>query len=297
MAALPHHGRYTYSPIVGRPDYSWPEGRRLALYLGVNHEVFAFGNGLGAELAPAKTDPDVMNFAWRDYGNRVGAWRFMEMFDRLELQTTALLNSAVIEQCPGLAEACRDRGDEIAAHGRTNAQAEGEQSEQEERDLIARTLEEFAAIGVRPRGWLGPWISESHRTPDLLEEAGFDYVLDWAHDDQPTRLRTRSGKGIWSVPYSQEVNDIPSIIARHQEASTFADMIADSIEQLLSECERRPLALGIALHPYIMGQPHRALHLDRILTRLREADDPRIWWTTAGAIARHVTDNTPDLPD
>ncbi|KQM88783.1 polysaccharide deacetylase [Sphingomonas sp. Leaf23] len=297
MAALPHHGRYTYSPIVGRPDYSWPEGRRLALYLGVNHEVFAFGDGLGAELAPAKTDPDVMNFAWRDYGNRVGAWRFMEMFDRLELQTTALLNSAVIEQCPGLAEACRDRGDEIAAHGRTNAQAEGEQSEQEEHDLIVRTLEEFAAIGVRPRGWLGPWISESHRTPDLLEEAGFDYVLDWAHDDQPTRLRTRSGKGIWSVPYSQEVNDIPSIIARHQEASTFADMIADSVEQLLSECERRPLALGIALHPYIMGQPHRALHLDRVLTRLREADDSRIWWTTAGAIARHVTENAPELPD
>ncbi|WP_294322210.1 polysaccharide deacetylase family protein [uncultured Sphingomonas sp.] len=196
MAALPHHGRYPYRPIVRRPDYSWPEGRRLALYLGVNHEVFAFGDGLGAELAPAKTDPDVMNFAWRDYGNRVGAWRFMEMFDRLELKTTALLNSAIIDHCPGLAEACRDRGDEIAAHGRTNAKAEGEQSEQGERDLIARTLEDFASIGVRPSGWLGPWISESRRTPDLLEEAGFDYVLDWAHDDQPTRLRTRSGKGI-----------------------------------------------------------------------------------------------------
>jgi peptidoglycan/xylan/chitin deacetylase (PgdA/CDA1 family) len=288
MTDLPHHGRYAYRPIIGRPDYSWPDGRRLAVYLGVNHEVFGFGDGLGATLAPSKTDPDVMNFAWRDYGNRVGAWRFMEIFDRLELKTTALLNSAVIAQCPGLAEACRDRGDEIAAHGRTNAQAQGKMTEDEERALIGRTLEDFDAIGVRPNGWLGPWISESRHTPDLLQEAGFRYVLDWAHDDQPTRLTTRSGQGILSIPYSQEVNDIPSIIARHQEAASFAGMIEDAIEQLLGECERRPLVLGIALHPYIMGQAHRALHLDRVLTRLREAADPRIWWTTAGAIAEHM---------
>ena len=102
-------------------------------------------------------------------------------------------------------------------------------------------------------------------------------------------MATRSGKGILSVPYSQEINDIPSIIGRHQEATGFAAMIEDAIGQLLSECDRRPLVLGIALHPYIMGQPHRALHLDRVLTRLREADDPRIWWTTAGAIADHKT--------
>ncbi|MBJ6123659.1 polysaccharide deacetylase family protein [Sphingomonas mollis] len=288
MSELPHHGRYDYLPIVGRDDYSWPGDRRLAIYLGVNHEVFAFGDGMGATLAPAKTKPDVMNFAWRDYGNRVGAWRFMELFDRLELATTALVNSAIITHCPGLAQACRDRGDEIAAHGRTNAQAQGEQSEDEDRAMIARTLDEFAAIGVRPRGWLGPWISESRRTPDLLEEAGFDYVLDWANDDQPTRLNTRSGRGILSIPYSQEVNDIPAIIARHQEAATFAGMIEDTVEQLLSESDRRPSVLGIALHPYIMGQPHRALHLERVLMRLREANDRRIWWTTAGAIADYV---------
>lgn len=294
MTGLPHHGRYDYRPIVGRPDFSWPEGRRVAIYLGVNHEVFAFGDGMGATLAPSKTDPDVMNYAWRDYGNRVGAWRFMELFDRLELPTTALVNSALIEHCPGFAEACRDRGDEIAAHGRTNAQAEGEQDEAGERAMIAQALDDFAKIGVRPRGWLGPWISESHRTPDLLEEAGFAYVLDWAHDDQPTRLRTRSGKGILAVPYSQEVNDIPSIVVRHQEAATFAAMIGDHVEQLLAESDRRPSVLGIALHPYIMGQPHRALHLDRVLTRLREAADPRIWWTTAGAIAQHVAEGQAD---
>lgn len=291
MIDLRQHKRYPYSPITSRPDYSWPEGRRLAVYLGVNHEVFGFGAGLGAKLAPSQTDPDVMNYSWRDYGNRVGAWRFMELFDRLELETTALLNSAVIKECPGLAEACRDRGDDIAAHGHTNAEAQGHMTETEEGALIERTLDRFGKIGVRPTGWLGPWISESHQTPDLLDEAGFRYTLDWAHDDQPTRLATRSGNGLLSIPYSQEINDIPAIIGRKQEAATFAGMIEDAVAQLLTECDRRPLVLGIALHPYIMGQAHRALHLDRVLTRLREAADSRIWWTTAGAIAEHVTTN------
>ena len=199
MTDLRQHGRYDYSPVSRRADFDWPEGRRVAIYLGVNYEVFSFGDGLGATLAPSQTEPDVMNYAWRDYGNRVGAWRFMELFDRLELKTTALINGDIMVACPGLAEACRDRGDEIAAHGMTNASAQGDLPEAEERAMIERTLVSFARIGLRPRGWLGPWISESDLTPDLLDEAGFDYLLDWAHDDQPVRLATRSGRGILSV--------------------------------------------------------------------------------------------------
>jgi len=283
----PHHDRYPYRPIVGRPDYDWPNGRRLAIYLGVNHEVFDFGGGLGAELAPSQTQPDVMNYAWRDYGNRVGAWRLFDLFDRLGLRTTALLNADVIDRCPGLAEACRDRGDEIAAHGGTNAQAQGDMTRVREGRMIADVTERLAALGVRPTGWLGPWISESDATPDLLARNGYRYTLDWAHDDQPTRLATRHGD-LLSVPYSQEINDIPAIVQRKQEADTFAGMIRAAVEQLLSECDRRPLVLGIALHPYIMGQAHRVPALARVLTELREANDPRIWWTTAGDIAAHL---------
>lgn len=289
MSSL-HHGRYAYRPIVGRPDYDWPGGRRLAIYFGVNYEVFDFGGGLGPELAPAQTDPDVMNYAWRDYGNRVGAWRFFDLFDRLALRTTALLNADVLDRCPGLAEACRDRGDEIAAHGGTNATAQGSLAHPRETQMIADVTERLATLGVRPTGWLGPWISESDATPDLLAENGYRYVLDWAHDDQPTRLATSHG-GLLSIPYSQEINDLPAIIARKQEATTFAAMIRDGVEQLLSECDRRPLVLGIALHPYIMGQAHRVPALARVLTELRAANDPRIWWTTAGDIAAHVEAN------
>ncbi len=288
--SISHHGRYAYRPIVDRPDYDWPDGRRLAIYFGVNYEVFDFGGGLGPELAPAQTDPDVMNYAWRDYGNRVGAWRLFDLFDRLGLRTTALLNADVLDRCPGLAEACRDRGDEIAAHGGTNATAQGSLAHPRENQMIADVTERLATLGVRPTGWLGPWISESDATPDLLAENGYRYVLDWAHDDQPTRLATSHG-GLLSIPYSQEINDLPAIIARKQEAVTFAAMIRDGVEQLLSECDRRPLVLGIALHPYIMGQAHRVPALARVLTELRAANDPRIWWTTAGDIAAHVEAN------
>ena len=285
-----HHGRYAYSAINDRPDYDWPGGRRLAIYFGVNYEVFDFKGGLGAELAPSQTEPDVMNYAWRDYGNRVGAWRLFDLFDRLQLRTTALLNGDVIDRCPGLAEACRDRGDEIAAHGGTNAAAQGDLSAHRERAMIADVTERLATLGTRPTGWLGPWISESENTPDLLAAEGYRYVLDWAHDDQPTRLRTKTGS-LLSVPYSQEINDIPAIIARRQEAETFAAMIRAAVTQLLSECDRRPVVLGIALHPYIMGQAHRVPALASVLTALRKADDSRIWWTTAGDIAAHVETN------
>lgn len=282
--------RYPFRPIIDRPDYSWPDGRRLAIYLGVNYEVFDFDGGLGPQLAPSKTKPDVMNYAWRDYGNRVGAWRLFDLFDRLGLRTTALLNADVLDRCPGLAEACRDRGDEIAAHGGSNAVAQGALTADRERALIADVTERLAALGTRPTGWLGPWISESAVTPDLLAAAGYRYVLDWAHDDQPTRVKTASG-ALLSVPYSQEINDLPAVINRHQEADSFAGMIRSAVTQLLSECDRRPLVLGIALHPYIMGQAHRVLALAQVLTELRAENDPRIWWTTAGDIAAHVEAN------
>ncbi|MGE7204544.1 polysaccharide deacetylase family protein [Sphingomonas sp. NPDC019816] len=283
-------GRYPFRAITQRPVYDWPGGRRLAIYFGVNYEVFDFDGGLGPELAPSQTEPDVMNYAWRDYGNRVGAWRLFDMFDRLELKTTALLNAVVLDRCPGLAEACRDRGDEIAAHGRTNAKAQGALSATDERAMIDDVTDRLAALGTRPTGWLGPWISESAATPDLLKAAGYRYVMDWAHDDQPTRMATRHGD-LLSVPYSQEINDLPAVIQRQQEATGFAAMIRDAVTQLLTEADRRPLVLGIALHPYIMGQAHRVPPLARVLEELRRADDPRIWWTTAGAIAEHVEAN------
>jgi allantoinase len=281
-----HHGRYPYSPITARPVYDWPNGKRLAFYVGVNLEWFAFGQGLGAELAPGGPQPDVLNYSWRDYGNRVGVFRLADLFARLELPVSLLINAEMCVHAPQAIDAFGEA--ELIGHGRTNSERQGELSEDEEKRLIDETT---AAIhkhsGTRPTGWLGPWISQSPLTPDLLHEAGYAYLLDWCHDDQPVWMKTRVGR-ILSVPYPQELNDIPQIVARKREGDEFARMIVDAFNVMHAECERRPLVMGIALHPYIVGWPHRFAHLARALETIRERADDRVWFTTAGAIAKHA---------
>jgi len=286
---LPHHGRYDYAPLPERPVYDWPDGRRLAVYVALNLEHFAFGEGLGAELAPGGPAPDVLNYAWRDYGNRVGAWRMLNLFDDLDLPAAVLANTAMYDYAPELMAAWRKRGDEIVGHGRTNAERQGVLDEAGERALIEGAAARIEAEeGAAPDGWLGPWISESHLTPDLLEEAGFGYLLDWAHDDQPVWFRTRSGGRILSVPYPQELNDIPAIVARKVGASEFADMIVDNFDEMLEQSRYQPLVMGIALHAYLVGQPYRLKHLRRALTHIRDNLGDRVWLTRPGAIADHI---------
>ena len=176
---LPTHDRYDYVPLRGRPDYSWPDDRRLAVYFALNLEHFAFGEGLGAELVIPGPQPDVLNYAWRDYGNRVGAWYMLDLFDDLQLPMAALVNTSMYDHAPQLVAACRARGDEIVGHGHTNAVRQGVLGEAEERQLIETVTRRIAAEeGRPPEGWLGPWISQSHVTPDLLTHAGYRYQLD-----------------------------------------------------------------------------------------------------------------------
>ncbi|MFK7859357.1 MAG: polysaccharide deacetylase family protein [Granulosicoccus sp.] len=281
-----HHARYEHSNIIDRPDFDWPGSARLAIYLGVNLECFSFGTGLGAQLCPGGT-PDVLNHGWRDYGNRVGVWRMLDLFDRLELPCTVLANSLMYENAPGVVEAFRARGDDIIAHGRTNAERQDVLAEEVERSLIAEATNTMKTHeGRHPRGWLGPWIAESHTTPDLLQEAGYDYVLDWSHDDQPTWLKTRNGK-LLSIPYPQELNDIPQMVGRKLESPAFRDMIVDAFDVMLEESRRHPLVMGIALHPYIMGYPHRLKSLEQALQHILQRADERVWMGTASAINDH----------
>lgn len=285
---LPTHGRYDYHPWPARRPYAWQDGAGLAVYLGVNLEHFAFGEGLGAELAPGGPQPDVLNFAWRDYGNRVGAWRLIALLDELGFPATVLLNSAMYDYAPGLVAAHRARGDEIAGHGRTNSERQSVLPEAEERALVA---ESTAAItrheGAPPRGWLSPWIAESRTTPDLLAEAGYAYTLNWCADDAPIWMRTRAGR-LLAIPYPQEVNDIPSIVGRKDGAEQFADMIVDDFEERLRQVEDgQPQVMGIALHPYLVGQPYRLRHLRRALAHVA-ARRGSVWITTAGAVLDHA---------
>ena len=209
---LPTHGRYRYSSIGSRPDYTWPGGRRLAVYLAVNIEAFAYGMGKGVAIAPPDQAQSHSIYSWRDYGNRVGVWRMLELFDALDLPVEAQMNIAVYDQCPDIPVKLRQRGDEILGHGVTNSEEQGHLDEQAERELIARvtaTIERQE--GARPAGWMSPWLSNSATTLDLLKEAGYRYVMDWTMDDQPIWMKTRSGP-LLSMPYPIEVNDTRGVV-------------------------------------------------------------------------------------
>ena len=242
---LRHHDRYDYVPLDERPNYSWPGGKRLAVYFALNLEHFSFGEGLGAELAPGGPQPDVLNYAWRDYGNRVGAWYLLDAFDALKLPMAALVNSHMYDYAPQLIAAHRKRGDEIVGHGRTNAERQGTLDEAEERILIGEATARLTeARAAPPEGWLGPWISHSHLTPDLLAEAGYSYLLDWCMDDQPVWFSCRGGRRILAVPYPQELNDIPAIVARKETGANFADMIVDQFDEMIELSEKRAAGHG-----------------------------------------------------
>lgn len=293
MRPVAAHGRFGYSGLRGRAALRWPNGARLAVYIGFNLEHFAFGEGLGARIAPASPEPDVLNHAWREYGNRVGVWRCLDLFDDLALPTGALVNTALYEHCPEVVEAFAVRGDEMIAHGHTNAQRQSDLNEADERALIAHCRERMTrAHGKSPGGWLSPWISESVHTPDLLRELGYRYTLNWCHDDQPTLMATRAGP-LWSVPYPQELNDIPMIVGRQMDAKDFAQIIIDQFDEMLEQTqhptEPHGLVMGIALHPYIIGQPYRLRHLRRALRHIAShatiTAPGEVWITTPGAIA------------
>ena len=286
---LKTHNRYSYSPISERPDYDWPDGKRLAVYFALNIEHFSFGEGLGHTPTQPATPPDVRNYSWRDYGLRVGIWRIFDLFDELELPACHLMNTAVYDYAPQIPVRIRTRGDEFIGHGRTNSEEQGGCSEYEERLLIGETTETLRRHeGQAPGGWMGPWISESVRTPDLLKEAGYRYLLDWCADDQPFWMTTRSGP-ILSIPYHIEINDSPAQLTRRHTADDFTRMVTAHFDEQLWQSARQPLVFSLALHTFVSGQPYRLAGLrDILLHILNHSDADRVWFTRPGAIYDHI---------
>ncbi len=285
---LPTHDRYPYSAIVDRPDYTWPGGKRLAFYIALNVEQFAFGEPPGSDFTSVSLPPYHRSYAWRDYGNRVGIWRLVELFEALALPVAVLVNSAVYRHCPRVLEPFRARGDEFVGHGRSNSQRQGDQPEHVERAWIA---EATAVIreheGHPPQGWLGPWISQSWVTPDLLKEAGYRYMLDWHFDDQPQWFATRAGP-LLAVPYpAMEVNDSPAFVYRRVSEPDFTRMIVDNFDEMLEQSRQQPLVCMLSLHTFIAGHPFRVRELRRALQHVAAHRDD-VWLTHPGAIARHV---------
>ena len=284
---LPSHQRYEFSLIDDRPDYSWPGGKRLAFYVCTNLEHFAFKAGDGA-LDNAAINPRQThrNYAWRDYGLRVGLSYMLDTFDELGIPAAHNTNSALYQHRPRIFERIRARGDEIVAHGRTNSEHHDHMWEDDEARVIREVTQEIARHeGKPPAGWMGPGLSESNVTPDLLKEAGYKYAMHWPCDDQPIWMSTRAGP-LLSVPYSIEINDGPVIARRQHSAREFADMIVDHFDEMLRHCDKRPLVCSVVLHPFITGQPFRLRALRQALEHcVNHKQKDKVWYTQPGRIA------------
>ena len=277
--------RIQYLPIDERPPMAWPDGARVAVWVAPNIEHYEFTpppSGPRATWPRLTTSPDVQQYSFRDYGNRVAVWRMAELFADLGVVPTVSLNLAVLEHYPEITALIRDSGWAVMSHGLYNTRYIYEYSEDEEREFYRdsiQTLEEYT--GLRLRGMLGPAISGTERTPDLMAEAGLIYHTDWVHDDQPVPIKTETGRLV-SVPYSYELNDAP-LFGKHYTSRYFAEMCRRQFDRLYAEGDGRVVCL--AIHPFLIAQPHAIGHLREILDYIKSHD--QVWLTTADEIAQH----------
>lgn len=277
-----HHDRFDYSPIIRRPPLRLPNNARIAVWIIPNIEYFEF-DGPGIGLTPPAGFPDVLNYAWRDYAPRVGVWRLMELLDKYELRATVALNAKVCDHYPEIVEEGKKRKWEFMGHGMTNSQLLAGLPEDEERKIIQTTVATISrAVGQAPRGWLGPALAETLRTPDLLAEHGIAYLCDWCNDDQPYVFRVKTGRLI-SIPYANEINDIPFFVGKGATPDQFRQAIEDCFDVLYEEGKNTAKVMAIALHPFLSGVPHRQKYLDMALAYLKRHD--QVWFATGSEIA------------
>ncbi|MFG2890754.1 polysaccharide deacetylase family protein [Streptomyces sp. NPDC048248] len=275
---------FDYSPIVEREPLHWPGGARVAFYVGLNIEHYRIDRPSTSTFpGTAHLTPDPLNYGWRDYGPRVGFWRLLKALDRHRIRASVLLNSDAVDHYPQIIEAGRDRDWAWLAHGKNNAVLQPDVPPEEERAYLAEVVDTIEkATGKRPRGWMGPALTESFRTPELLAGLGLSYVLDWTNDDQPYRLNL---PGMLSVPYSVELNDIGLFVGKHLSGPDFVRIVKDQLDQLHEDAADGGRVMALALHPFVIGQAFRYKYLDQALEYV--ADHPGVWLTTSDEIADH----------
>jgi len=209
-----------------------------------------------------------------EYGNRVGFWRLLRVYDEFKIPGVMNINGSALAAYPDIVRAAVERNWEFVGHGFTQRNM---QKVPNERDDIRKTAEAIAkATGKRPRGWLGPGLTETWETPDILKEEGYDYVADWVLDDQPVWLQTRT-KPIVSIPYTQECNDVAMMLIQHHKASEFYERAIDQFEQIYADAEGSARVMAISVHPYIMGAPHRTKYFRRIFETICRKTGVLFW--------------------
>jgi len=272
---------FTYSPITERPRVSWPGGARVAFYLGLNIEHYQVDKPSTSIFGgTAGLTPDPLNYGWRDYGPRVGFWRMVESLDRHGVPASVLVNSDVFRHYPQIVQAGLQRNWAWLAHGRDNSTFQAGMTREEERAYLTEIVETIeTATARRPRGWLGPALTETFDTPSLLAELGLEYTLDWTNDDQPYALDV---PGMYSVPYSIEMNDVTLFVSKSYTGPDFLQAVKDQLDQLYEDAADSGRVMALCVHPFIVSQPFRHKYFDQALEYI--AGHEGVWLATSDEI-------------
>ncbi len=270
--------RTPFSAIVDRPALKLPGDARIVIWSVVNLEVWDLGRPMARQILPAPTGvpllPDVPNWSWHEYGMRVGVWRFFKLYEQLGIIPTLSINARVCEDYTRVAAAARDAGWEFMAHAYDQMPIH---KYEDQRGMINKSMDVIEKFtGKRSIGWLGPGLTQTFETPEYLAEAGVKYIADYVCDDEPVRVSTAKGPLV-ALPYTVELNDIPTMIVQHHESPYWATRCIDMFDRLYQESAERPKIMAIAIHPYISGQPHRIKYLEQIYEHIGRHKDVVHW--------------------
>jgi peptidoglycan/xylan/chitin deacetylase (PgdA/CDA1 family) len=270
--------RFDYSAMVDRAPLKLPDGARIAVWTIVNVEEWDIEGAMPRVVlttpAGASVIPDVPNWSWHEYGMRVGFWRLKAALDRHNIRATMAVNASVCLSYPRIAKAALDAGWEFMGHG---FKQRALPHEQDQRGVIRKSIETIREFtGKAPRGWLGPGLAETWDTPELLAEAGLEYVCDWVADEQPYTIKTTS-RPLVVVPYSVELNDIPMMMIQHHAAAELFNRARDQFDRLYQEGEQSARIMAIAVHPYISGVAHRIKYFEAIYDYMKQKPGVVFW--------------------
>jgi len=278
-------GHYDFAPYRGRPKIRWPNGARVAFWVAPNIEHYEYDPPSNPTRAPwLRPNPDVLNYSWRDYGNRVGFDRMADVMEKYGVRGSVSLNVALCDHFPAIIERTNALDWELFSHGVYNSRYLYGLTEDEQRAVIRDSRETILKYsGQSLDGWLSPAISNTDETQHILAEEGILYTLDFTHDDQPMPMNVRSGRLV-SIPYSLEVNDVPQFVQRNCSPDEYVRTLKAQFDQLYAEGEDSGTVMCIPLHPYLIGQPHRIGALDQVLRYVTSHD--KVWLATAREIAQ-----------
>jgi peptidoglycan/xylan/chitin deacetylase (PgdA/CDA1 family) len=275
--------RFDYSPIMSRRPWKLPRGARIAVWTIVNVEEWDIEKAMARQYLSAPQGvspvPDVPNWAWHDYGMRVGFWRLLEALTKRKIRATTAINANVCRSYAPVARAMLEAGWEFMGHG---VKQGAMHLLADERQTIRESIAIIKAFtGKPPKGWLGPGLTETWETLDILAEEGIEYVSDWVNDDQPYEIRTTT-RPLISVPYSIELNDIPMMVIQHHDSTAWLSRCKDQFDRLYAEGAKHPRVMAIAVHPYIHGVPHRIKYFEAVYDYIRKQKG--VWLTTGEGI-------------